>query len=186
MHSFTIETLTTSAPYKSVSRPKPLSYVENPGFPRGWVRGWLGDWVGFAEQEKARGVVGDSQRKQCRPLPSLNSPLKSARSSTTEHSLHGIHTSPEGTVFTHVSGTICHLWLGPLTSLRVNVAMAGAKRRFSPVPYATGLPTARKSTEANKRPSLGVKLRTLLGIGASPTAVASAVPTNKSIVSWGV
>jgi hypothetical protein len=33
----------------------------------------------------------------------------------TEHSFHGIHTSPaKGKGVTHVSGTICHLCLGPL------------------------------------------------------------------------
>ena len=33
----------------------------------------------------------------------------------TEHSFHGIHTSPKrGKGVTHVFGTICHLGLGPL------------------------------------------------------------------------
>ena len=40
-----------------------------------------------------------------------------ARKHITEHSFHGIHASPgKGKGVTHVSGTICHLCLGPLTA----------------------------------------------------------------------
>jgi hypothetical protein len=39
-----------------------------------------------------------------------------------EHSFHGIRTSPgKGKAVTHVSGTICHLCLGPLTATNPHV-----------------------------------------------------------------
>src|SRR6516164_7124530 len=47
--------------------------------------------------------------------PSSSRATNRRRSSITEHSFHGIHTSPKrGKGVTHVSGTICHLCLGPL------------------------------------------------------------------------
>jgi hypothetical protein len=48
--------------------------------------------------------------------PSSSRATNRRRSSITEHSFHGIHASPgKGETVTHVSGTICHLCLGPLT-----------------------------------------------------------------------
>src|SRR5258706_5674599 len=48
--------------------------------------------------------------------PSSSRATNRRRSSITEHSFHGIDTSPgKGKGVTHVSGTICHLCLGPLT-----------------------------------------------------------------------
>src|SRR5260370_36040130 len=48
------------------------------------------------------------------------------RSSITEHSFHGIQASPgKGKGVTHVSGTICHLCLGPLTVSRPGVMICG-------------------------------------------------------------
>src|SRR5712671_8195126 len=47
--------------------------------------------------------------------PSSSRATNRRRSSITEHSFHGIDTSPgKGKGVTHVSGTICHLCLGPL------------------------------------------------------------------------
>src|SRR5882757_8310123 len=49
--------------------------------------------------------------------PSSSRATNRRRSSITEHSFHGIDTSPgKGKGVTHVSGTICHLCLGPLTA----------------------------------------------------------------------
>src|SRR6266404_5281603 len=48
--------------------------------------------------------------------PSSSRATNRRRSSITEHSFHGIYASPKtGKGVTHVSGTICHLCLGPLT-----------------------------------------------------------------------
>src|SRR5579884_1001445 len=52
--------------------------------------------------------------------PSSRRRTKRMRSSITEHSFHGIHTSPlklqlQGESVTHVSGTMCHLCVGTLT-----------------------------------------------------------------------
>src|SRR5262245_1198912 len=49
--------------------------------------------------------------------PSNRRATKRRRSSITEHSFHGIHTSrlQKAKSVTHVSGTKCHLCLGPLT-----------------------------------------------------------------------
>src|SRR5215208_2595101 len=50
------------------------------------------------------------------PSPSSSRPTKQRRSSITELSFHGIHTSrPKAKSVTHVSGTNCHLCLRPLT-----------------------------------------------------------------------
>src|SRR6266481_9268494 len=47
--------------------------------------------------------------------PSSSRATNRRRSSITEHSFHGINASPgKGKGVTHVSGTICHLCLGPL------------------------------------------------------------------------
>src|SRR5260370_27843042 len=47
--------------------------------------------------------------------PSSSRATNRRRSSITEHSFHGIQASPgKGKGVTHVSGTICHLCLGPL------------------------------------------------------------------------
>ena len=49
--------------------------------------------------------------------PSSSRATNRRRSSITERSFHGIHASPgKGEGVTHVSGTICHLCLGPLSS----------------------------------------------------------------------
>src|ERR1700687_1116215 len=48
--------------------------------------------------------------------PSSNFATNRRRSSITEHSFHGIDTSPsKAESVTHVSGTFCHLCLGPLS-----------------------------------------------------------------------
>src|SRR3982074_2420444 len=59
--------------------------------------------------------------------PSSSRATNRRRSSITEHSFHGIDTSPgKGKGVTHVSGTICHLCLGPLILLLgIGVAAAG-------------------------------------------------------------
>src|SRR6516225_10122414 len=56
--------------------------------------------------------------------PSSSRATNRRRSSITEHSFHGIHASPgKGEGVTHVSGTICHLCLGPL-KLRTRLSVA--------------------------------------------------------------
>src|SRR5208282_3705867 len=53
--------------------------------------------------------------------PSTSWPINRRRSSMTEHSFHGIHTSrPKAKSVTHVSGTKCHLCLRPLKTSRAN------------------------------------------------------------------
>src|SRR6266403_539894 len=66
--------------------------------------------------------------------PSSSRATNRRRSSITEHSFHGIDTSPgKGKGVTHVSGTICHLCLGPLSGNLRQVAkpfLALAQSRF--------------------------------------------------------
>src|SRR5712671_2477354 len=71
--------------------------------------------------------------------PSSSRATNRRRSSITEHSFHGIHTSPgKGKGVTHVSGTICHLCLGPLTVLTVPSHATGAEPRAYGVGHPPG------------------------------------------------
>src|SRR5271167_1824953 len=57
-----------------------------------------------------------SRHTSLMPSPSRRRATKRRRSCVTEHSFHGINTSrPKAKSVTHVSGTVCHLCLRPLT-----------------------------------------------------------------------
>jgi len=65
------------------------------------------------------------------------------RSSITEHSFHGIHASPgKGKGVTHVSGTICHVCLGPNQTLTLT---RGKRFRVGPC-LRPGLAVARQAS----------------------------------------
>src|SRR3989442_9615931 len=60
--------------------------------------------------------------------PSSNFATNRRRSSITEHSFHGIDTSrSKAESVTHVSGTFCHLCLGPLTCFTTAWEMFGVR-----------------------------------------------------------
>src|SRR5580700_6934750 len=57
-----------------------------------------------------------SRHTSLMPSPSRRRATKRRRSCVTEHSFHGINTSRQmAKSVTHVSGTVCHLCLRPLT-----------------------------------------------------------------------
>src|SRR5258705_11855989 len=67
--------------------------------------------------------------------PSSSRATNRRRSSITEHSFHGLDPSPgKGKGVTHVSGTICHLCLGPLN---VATVLDNDRRKVGP-PIARG------------------------------------------------
>src|SRR3954471_13316015 len=59
----------------------------------------------------------NSRQRSVMASPSRSRATKRSRSSMAEHAFHGINTSrPKAKSVTHVSGTRCHLCLGPLTA----------------------------------------------------------------------
>src|SRR5260370_35676820 len=63
--------------------------------------------------------------------PSSSPATSRRRSSIPEHAFHGIQASPgKGKGVTHVSGTICHLCLGPLTAANQTSSMRVPKRKL--------------------------------------------------------
>jgi hypothetical protein len=79
----------------------------------------------FIAVENLVAGLANSRHKTVISSPSSRRATKRRRSSLTELSFHGIHTSrlPQQTKsVTHVSGTKCHLCLGPLTPPLVTCA----------------------------------------------------------------
>src|SRR5215472_12667677 len=73
------------------------------------------------------------------PSPSSSRATNRRRSSITEHSFHGIHTSPErGSGVTHVSGTICYLCLGSVRGWRLSALRSTTVRLGATLSWRVG------------------------------------------------
>ena len=71
--------------------------------------------------------IPNSRQTSLIDSPSSSLATNRRRSSITEHSFHGIDTSPDARreSVTYVSGTFCHLCLGPLTWATLPLPVAG-------------------------------------------------------------
>src|SRR5262245_6359496 len=80
----------------------------------------------------------NSRQTSAMASPSRSRATKRRRSSITELAFHGIHTSrrTKAESVTHVSGTFCHLCLGPLIA-DTSAPISAAKRPFMRTSYSS-------------------------------------------------